>query len=192
MKKTVFLFLILFQLSAFAQNVCIGIKYTGITIHPKHENNAPLYKAKMDKKGHFVFNGGLTFTLDIKIHEWLGFKFTQSFVKYDCAGKTALMTHLGANFGGHGTTFGASNHGLSGSVDPMLFIRESWKNLPGYVHDEHLFGPLTDKKWTTKFLFVGGQFEYNYFYNAHEGISVNVLPGIPDLIAISPGISFRK
>lgn len=193
MKIIIVLFIIsfYFPINAAAQNFLFGIKFTGLTIHPKHENNAHLYKWKLDEKGHFVLNGGISITVDIKLQDWFGLKFAQSFVRYDCGGKTAIMSHIGANFGGHGTTFGESNHGLSGSIGPMLFIRESWKDLDGYVHDENLFGPLTSKKWTTKFLPIGGQFEYNYFFSPNHAISVNILPGVPNIIAISPGISVR-
>lgn len=183
---------LLFSLKSLGQNLMIGLKITGLTIHLKNEENAPLYKWKIDHRGHFVFNGGISFTADIQLYEWVGLKVTQSFIKYDCAGKTAMMSHIGVNFGGHGTTIGNSNHGFSGSIGPMLFIRESWKDLPGYVHDEGLFGPLTEQKWTKKFLPIGGQFECNYFYNRHQGVSMNILPGVPDIIILSPGMSFRN
>jgi hypothetical protein len=145
MKNAFLLLFLCWQLQGFSQNFLIGLKFSGHTIHPKHEQNAPLYKWKVDKKGHLVINGGITLTADIKIYEWFGLKLSQSFIKYDCAGKHAYVSHIGANFGGHGTTIGDSNHGISGSMGPMIFFRENWKDLPGYVHDENVFGPATDK-----------------------------------------------
>ena len=70
----IFIVCLLFFGSCIAQNLSIGIKYTGLAIHPKHEKNAPIYKWKTGKRGHFVFIGGITFTLDIKIYKFIGIR----------------------------------------------------------------------------------------------------------------------
>lgn len=178
--------------AAQGQRVVLGIRYSGLAIHPKYNKNASIYKGKIDRKGFLVINRGLTLVVDVHVHKAFGVKLTQTLLFSDCAGKLASMSHVGVNVGGPAYRLGHGKHALSASIGPMFFLRRTWHDVLGYRHDNHWLQESEDKRWARKLLWVGGQLEYNYYFNDHQSFSTNVLPGLPDVIHLSPGLSMAK
>ena len=180
------------ELIASAQGLQIGIKWTGLAVHPKRQPSAGAYGRKVDRRGYLVRNSGVTVVVDVKCYRQWGLKLAQVLLWRDCAGKFASLSHVGLNLGGAGATLGNGRHGLSGSIGPMLYRRRSWKHVVGYVPDKSWRKAPANSNWETKWIPVGGQLEYNYYFGTHYGLGVNVLPGYPDVIGIAAGLSARK
>lgn len=187
-----FLFFVFLGLHiAKGQGMMFGIRYSGLAIHPKYNKNASIYKGKIDKKGFLVINRGLTLMVDVYVHKAFGIKVTQTILFSDCAGKLASMSHIGVNIGGPGYRLGDGKHALSASIGPMFFLRRTWYDVPGYRHDNYWLKESEDRRWARKLVWLGGQLEYNYYFSDRRSFSVNMLPGLPDVIYLSPGLNFR-
>jgi hypothetical protein len=74
----------------------------------------------------------------------------------------------------------------------VLYRRQSWKDVSGYVPDDSWLKAPADSRWETKLVLLGGQLEYNYYFRENYGLSLNVLPGYPDVISVSGGVGFRQ
>ncbi len=180
------------HLSVHGQQVAFGIKFTGLAIHPRPQPSAGQYAGKFDRKGYVVLNRGITLSADIGIYKQVGLKLAQALVWRDCAGKFAMLSHIGVNFGGAGATLGHSRLGISGSIGPVLYRRRSWQDLPGYIPDNSWLTSTPSSHWETKLILFGGQLEYTYYWHQHYGLSLNVLPGYPDVISVVAGPTIRQ
>jgi len=190
-KLLIILLLLFMPLSVHAQQVAFGIKFTGLAIHPRPQPNAHHYVGKFDRKGRVVLTGGITLSVDIGIYQQIGIKLVQALLWRDCAHKFAMLSHVGVNFGGAGATLDNGRHGISGSVGPVFYRRRSWRDLPGYVPDDTWRATKSDSNWETRFILLGGQFEYTYYWDQNYGLSLNILPGYPDIIGITAGPTIR-
>lgn len=196
--KTPILFHVIFGIAfscffstAHGQGFMLGIKFSGLAIHPKYNKNAAIYKGKVDRNGYLVINKGITLTADVFLYRAFGIKLSQTLLFSDCAGKFASLSHVGINVGGPGYRIGNSKHAVSASIGPMFFLRRTWYGVPGYVRDNYWLIESADGKWARKLAWIGGQLEYNYYFNEHQGISANLLPALPDVLHISAGMGFR-
>ena len=166
----------------------IGIKFMGLAFHPKKSSHPQLYKNRLDNNGHFVITKGIAVTFDYNITNELNLRLSQAFLFGDCANQNAGMTQLGVN-----AIYPIidDKHLLSACFGPMLFYRKNWNGLPGYV-DENLFKHTKNYKTQYKFVWYGVHGDYNFAINNREYLSISVLPGIPELIAIAPGIIYKS
>jgi hypothetical protein len=165
-----------------------GVKFTGLAIHPKKKpSNGEIYKWKLDKLGRFVLNRGITFTANVQLWKFLGVGVGQTIMPFDCGGKWAGASQIGIAFLGN---FG-EKHSLNGIVGPTVFYRENWALLPNYTGDD--FYKITkNNKIQYKTIWYAGNLEYTYWNTKNIGVSLNLLPGFPELLEISSGISTRN
>lgn len=170
-----------------AQQISIGIQFIGFSYHLKKNPHPHLYKRKLDKKGNFVLNLGLVLQFEYPLNNWASIKTQQAFLFQDCAGKFASMSHFGFYFR---EKFNNNHQGKIG-IGPIYYSRKTWNNLKGYVNDIN-FKSSKNKKWQNKFIWFGGTLEHQYFLNKNTSISTTILPGIPEIISIAPGISFNN
>jgi hypothetical protein len=192
-KRLLLLFALLpVLLPAGAQAVSFGIKFSGLAIHPRPQPVAGQYGGRLDRKGYAVVTQGLALTVDVNLYRNVGLKLIQALVWRDCANKFAMLSHVGVNFFGAGTTLGKGRHGFSWSLGPVLYRRQSWKDVPGYVPDDSWLKAPAGSRWETKLVLLGGQLEYNYYFRENYGLSLNVLPGYPDVISVSGGVGRRS
>ena len=186
MKFKFFLFLVLnFHLLARSQ-IQIGIKITGLAFHPK-PLNSDLYQRKLDKTGHFVINRGILFTVQANVWKCVGIGFAQAFMPQDCADKRLGASQIGVSLLGNLN----NQHSFSGIFGPIIFYRQSWKSISNY-QDDGLFKDSRNKALQYKFVWYGGHLEYTYWFSKQAGLAVNVLPGIPMIFELSPGVNFRN
>jgi hypothetical protein len=88
-------------------------------------------------------------------------------------------------------TVGLGNLGNgSGGLGPFFYYRKNWKTFPEYV-DEGYFKDTRNGKWQTKFVWYGGELEYNYPLQERLDLSINFFPGIPVVYALAPGVRMR-
>jgi hypothetical protein len=160
----------------------VGIKFMGVSIHTDNNFNGELYKTAIGKKKRVAFHFGLALTCEYKFNSWFSLKACQSGFR-DCAGKFAGMTMLNARY----TLNFKDGSDLSAGLGPFWYYRRSWFEIDGYKDDGY-FRLSEDGKWQKKFVWHGGEIEYNYPINDNLDWSTNVLPGIPVVIAVASGV----
>lgn len=166
----------------------IGIKYTGLSIHLKKSVSPQLYRHNLDKGGYVVFTHGLALNFEYHIYDDLALRVTQGMMFFDCAGKFHGATQIGLS---HGYRPAQSAHEIRLAAGPIFFYRKSWKSFPSYI-DDGLFKESKNGIWQTKFVWHGGEIEYNYWYQDQAAFSLNWLPGVPEIFMFSPGIKYRS
>jgi hypothetical protein len=181
MKRLFLITLLFFALHAHAQWF-VGVKFMGISIHTDNNMNGHLYKTAIGKKKRVAFHFGVALTCEYKFNDWFSAKVDQAAFR-DCAGKFAGMTM----FNLRGTAdFGRAGD-LSAGMGPFWYYRKSWFAIDDYKDDGY-FKTSRNNKWQTKFVWYGGEIEYNYPINEKLDWSTNILPGIPVVIAVSSGV----
>lgn len=179
MKSLITIACLVWACAATAQ-VSIGIKVMGLTFHPKPSPHPQLYPDGKDAQGKWVQIGGLFFTAEwevvpnrIALHAAQG-------VMLDCGNQFAGFSHIGVK--------GLLRHGphtLGASMGPSWFYRKSWRDMPGYV-DEGLFA--YNEKWQHSFYWYAGSIEYDYRLSEQNSLSVNLIPGWPEVFVASAGV----
>jgi hypothetical protein len=163
----------------------IGVKLIGLSFHFKTSQHPHLFKRKLDKKGHFVINSGIALTFEYRFDPYMAVKFDQAFLS-DCAGKFAGASLLTLRTQAQLGKFGEGTIGMG----PFFYYRRSWRTIEGYV-DPGLFHLSKNGKWEAKFVWYGGELELNYPLNASMDLSTNILPAIPVMITIAPGLRWK-
>jgi len=187
-KIIILIFLLLScQAYVFAQQFTIGIKITGLSIHPKGSFNAHLEKFKLDKRGVFVLNPGIAISFEYFIYkDTLSIKFIQALYA-DCCAQFAGFTHLGFRH----RIFKYENHQLSGGLGPTFIFRRNWYKLDGYIDDFAFFKGGPENDWQWRFIWYGGDIEYNYYINEKTDLSVTIIPAVPALIDVNIGARIK-
>lgn len=189
LKRFILLFLLLLaaQNSFSAGSFSVGLKYFGLSIHPKGAVNAPLMPLKLDEKGYFVFNLGASANAEYFIwRDIISVKAVQAFYS-DCIGQFAGFSHIGLR--GRILKIGAFS--LNGGIGPTFIYRKNWYKVPGYDDAFSFFYGEKDDEWQHRFLWYGGEFEFNYLIMPNTELSFSVIPGGLDLINFSFGFRYN-
>lgn len=101
----------------------------------------------------------------------------------DCAKQFSGFTHLGFK----GVILRENKHSLIFGLGPTLIYRRSWYRLKGY-HGIGFFN--YDEDWESRFIWYGGEIEYNYHLNDKFDLSATVIPGYPNVINLSLGCRY--
>jgi hypothetical protein len=181
MKRFLPIIALLFSLNCGAQWF-VGIKFMGVSIHTDNNFNGHLYKTAIGKKNRVAFHFGLALTMEYKFNNWFSVKASQAGFR-DCAGKFAGMTMINLR----GTLDFGKAGDLSAGLGPFWYYRRSWFELAGY-EDDGYFNLSENGRWQKKFVWHGGEIEYNYPINDQLDWSTNILPGIPVVIAVASGV----
>lgn len=170
-----------------AQSMAWGVKAFGLSIHPQGALNHELMPWKIDERGVFVFNLGATvgFEAFVPGTPWLSIKAVQGGY-LDCVGQPAGFSHLGLRL--HTPSWGGFS--VNGGVGPSLLYRKSWYDLRGYNDDFSFFRGGPHDFWQTRFLWYGGELEFNEALGRGWALSQTLVPGYPDLISISIGFKY--
>lgn len=160
----------------------VGVKLMGITIHTDQMDNKHLFLNTIGKNKRIAFHLGGALTVEYRVNNWLAFKCDQVLFR-DCAGKTAGMTMLNVRYVHDFSPKDNASIGLG----PFWYYRKSWRSFTEY-RDDGYFKDSPDGKWQTKFVWYGGEIEYNRKVNKNLDWSTNVLPGIPVVIAVASGV----
>lgn len=186
MRRFIILLLVVIgTVNSHAQNN-IGIKYFGLSIHPKGEHdNAFLMPRKLDPNGYFVLNVGAQINYEHFIYkDIVSIKIIQALYA-DCASRLGGFSHIGLR----GRFFKINRHVLSGGIGPTLVFRRNWLELVGYQNPERFKGDI-GQKWQHLFLWYGGEFEYKYYLNQNTTFALSFVPGYPDLMSLSLGLHY--
>lgn len=159
------------------------LKFFGLSAHLRPTPYPELFKNRIDEKGVFVVNlGGIVGYDRFVVRDVISIRVEQGLYA-DCASSLAGFTH----FGWRGQIFKTGRHSLNGGFGPTLVYRRDWNRLKGY-EDDGYFNRSGD--WQYKFYWYGGEFEYNYQLSGQYDLSLNLVPGIPELVSFGAG--FRK
>lgn len=160
------------------------VKFFGLSAHLRPTPYPELFRNKLDEKGILVLNfGGIAGYERFVVRDVISIRVEQGLYS-DCASSLAGFTHLGWR----GQIFRAGRHSLNGGFGPTLVYRRDWNRLKGY-EDDGYFNRKGD--WQYKFYWYGGEFEYNYQLARQLDLSVNLVPGIPELVSFGAGIRRR-
>lgn len=168
--------------------IAIGIKWMGLTTHLKKYPYSKNYRGKLDRRGMAVVTDGIVVTLDIYLNQNWHLKIAQSYIPHDCGGKFLGMAHVGLGY----TATDFHPHRGSVSFGPMFFYRRSWHGLPDYSDPSNFFKTSRNGRWQTKFVWHGGQIEYDYFFRSNQALSLNVVPAVPELFSFTPGWKYLR
>jgi len=182
-------FSIIFMLiscSLSAQNN-IGIKYFGLSIHPKGEKeNASLMPNKLDNDGYLVLNiGGELMYEHFIFEDIISIKVIQALYA-DCAARLGGFSHIGLR----GKMIKKGKHSLYGGIGPTFVYRRNWLEMPDYINQNRFKGELGDR-FQYLFLWYGGELEYKYKLNLNWDFAVSFVPGYPDLISLAFGLNYK-
>lgn len=187
MKKGVFVFLLLFSsVIGFSQDNFTA-KFFGFSFHPDGDVNADNMPTKVDKNGVLVVNLGMYFGYEKFFHEdKLSFKVVNAYYS-DCGGLFSGLIHVGFR----GVIFQKKRFSINGGVGPTFIFRRSWySKFDDYINSGFYNGNETDF-WQYKFLWYGGELEFNYKLNDALDLSGTFIPGYPKLLALSFGVRYR-
>lgn len=169
--------------SPIAYKNAFTVKYFGLSMHLRQTSYPELFKNRLDRKGIAVLNfGGIVGYERFVVRDVISVRVEQGLYA-DCASSLAGFTHLGWR----GQIFRTGRHSLNGGFGPTLVYRRDWNRLQGY-EDDGYFNRSGD--WQYKFYWYGGEFEYNYQLKGQYDLSLNLVPGIPELVSFGAG--FRK
>ena len=181
MKKLAVLLFLHLSLSAGAQWY-VGVKLMGISIHTDKGLNSSLFHCAVGKNNRVAFHIGVAVMCEYRFNNWLSAKYDQCVFR-DCAAKFAGMSMFNLRY-----TQDLGRAGdVSAGMGPFFYYRKSWYSIPEY-EDDGYFHVSRSGKWQTKFVWYGGEIEYNYPLNDHTDWSTNILPGIPVVVAVASGV----
>ncbi len=165
----------------------IGIKFFGLSIHPKGERqNALLMPNKLDKNGYLVMNFGAELMVEkFVFRDIISVKEVQALYA-DCAQRLGGFSHIGVR----GRILKIGRHSLSGGIGPTFVFRRNWLELPGYVNPDRFKGGMGEK-YQYLFLWYGGEFEYKYAISERVEATCSFVPGYPDLMSLALGVSVK-
>lgn len=174
---------------AFSQQFSFGFQLIGLSVHLKKSKNRNLFKGKLTHDGRVVVNGGVLLTARYHVNDHWGVQVSQALVARDCSGRFLGMSHIGV-FGKMNDLWDSPNS-VDVSFGPMFFYRQNWALLPGYVNDG-LFKISDNQQWMTKFVWHGGMVSWRYRLAPNRFFQVDMLPGLPEIISVGPGMSFMQ
>ena len=177
-----------FQINA---QITFGVKISGLAFHPKKGANKSCYRWKVDEQGRFVGFVGVTLTSAYYFNDYLGLKLSQTFMPFDCAGQFSSVTHLGLNLTDRIVGWKNNQHRGSASIGPLLYLRKGWLQLIDCPQEPDFINSTQNKKWQYKFVWYGGQMQYDYYYRTNRAVSINIFPGHPYVYSFGVGETFR-
>ncbi|MER2998025.1 hypothetical protein [Pontibacter populi] len=159
-------------------------KLFGISVHLKESPHPEIFPNRLDDKGYITFNYGAIVGYDRFI---VGNKHAirvEQGLYADCAASLAGFTHIGWR----ALIFQKNRHSLNGGIGPTLVYRKDWNRLEGYQDDGYF---NRRGEWQYKFYWYAGELEYNYKLSEQTDFSVNLVPGLPELISFGVGVRQR-
>lgn len=161
----------------------ITVKFFGLSVHLKESQPPELFPNRLDSKGIMVLNlGGIIGYERFVLRDKISIRVEQGLYA-DCAAELAGFTHIGWR----GLIFRKGRQSLNGGFGPTLVYRQDWNGLESYQDDGYF---ERHGKWQYRFYWYGGEFEYNYELQPGTELSVNLVPGVPELISV--GVGLRK
>ncbi|WP_018476656.1 hypothetical protein [Pontibacter roseus] len=159
------------------------VKFFGLSVHLRETPYPEIFRNRLDERGILVANfGGIIGYDRFVVRDVISVRVQQGLYS-DCASSLAGFTHLGWR----GQIFKTGRHSLNGGIGPTLVYRRDWNRLKGYEDDGYF---SRSRDWQYKFYWYAGELEYNYRLSEQNDLSLNLVPGIPELVSF--GIGMRR
>lgn len=187
MLKKILIFLIfILPIKAYTQDNFTA-KFFGFSFHPDGDVNADNMPTKIDRNGVVVVNIGIYLGYESFFYkDKLSFKTVTAFYS-DCGGLFSGLIHVGFR----GVIIEKKRFSINGGLGPTFIYRRSWySKFDDYVNSGFYKGNETNY-WQYKFLWYGGELEFNYKLNKYLDLSTTFIPGYPKLLELSFGVRYR-
>ncbi len=172
-----------------AAQFSFGLTLGGLAYHFEKNQNVAFYKWKLNKSGLLTGYAGVTFSASFQINDYVGLKIVQSLVFHDSAGKFAGITNAGIELHDDIVGLRSPEHRFSAAIGPFWYYRKGWSGIPEYKNDPDFLNSGRNGKWERKFIWYGGFLRYNLSIDAQNDLSIDLLPAIPHMSAISFGVN---
>jgi len=181
-----FLFFLIIPVVGFSQDN-FSAKFFGFSFHPDGDVNADNMPTKVDKNGVLVVNIGVYLGYEkFVFKDKLSIKTATAFYS-DCGGLFSGLVHVGFR----GVIVQFDKFSINGGLGPTFIYRRSWySKFDDYINSGFYSGNETDF-WQYKFLWYGGELEFNYRLNDRLDLSTTFIPGYPKLLELSFGVRYR-
>jgi len=185
-RNYILLVFFLFALNGYNQENFTA-KFFGFSFHPDGDVNADNMPTKIDRNGVAVINLGMYLGYENFFHkDKLSTKVVTAFYS-DCGGLFSGLLHVGFR----GVILEKKNFSINGGIGPTFIFRRSWySKFDDYINSGFYKGNETDF-WQYKFLWYGGELEFNYKLNEVLDLSTTFIPGYPKLLELSVGVRYR-
>ncbi|MBU8891344.1 MAG: hypothetical protein KOO66_01085 [Bacteroidales bacterium] len=185
-KIILFVLLIIVSTTGFSQDNFTA-KFFGFSFHPDGDENADNMPTKIDRNGVVVINLGMYFGYEHFVSkDKLSLKTAAAFYS-DCGGLFSGLVHVGFR----GVILQRKKFSINGGLGPTFIYRRSWySKFDDYINSGFYNGNETDF-WQYKFLWYGGELEFNYKLKKSLDFSVTIIPGYPKLLGLSFGVRYR-
>ena len=186
-RKALLITIIIFSFSKIYSQDNLSFKFFGFSIHPEGDVNASNMPTKIDENGVVVLNIGAYLGYENFFYkDKFSYKTITTFYM-DCGGLFGGFFHLGFR----GVILDRNKFSINGGLGPTLIFRRSWySKFDDYVNSG-FFDGTEDEYWQYKFLWYGGELEFNYKLSKSLDFSVTLVPGYPKLIDLSLGVRYR-
>jgi hypothetical protein len=172
-----------------AAQFSVGVTLGGLGWHFEKGPNVEFYKWKISKNGLLTGYGGVTFSASYQINDYVGIKLAQSLVFHDSAGKFTGITNAGIELHDDIVGLRSPTHRFSACIGPFWYYRKGWSDIPKYKNDPDFLKVGRQGKWERKFIWYGGFLRYNYSLDDQNDLSIDLLPAVPHVTAISLGVN---
>jgi len=185
-KQILCVFILIIPLIGYSQDN-FSAKFFGFSFHPDGDVNANNMPTKVDRNGVLVVNLGMYFGYENFVYkDKLSVKTAIAFYS-DCGGLFSGLIHVGFR----GLILEYEKFSINGGLGPTFIYRRSWySKFDDYVNSGFYSGNETDF-WQYKFLWYGGELEFNYKLNNSLDFSTTFIPGYPKLLELSFGVRYR-
>lgn len=165
----------------------LSLKFMGLSLHPLGGGgNSDIMPHKLDKNAYLVMNLGVLLSYErFIVKEIVSAKFIQG-IYADCAARFAGVSSIGIR----ALIFKSGGHRLYGGIGPSVLYRRNWFDLDGYDDTGYFKGGKEDR-WQYKFLWYGGELEYKAALTERFDLSITFVPGYPELMCLSVGVSYQ-
>jgi len=162
----------------------LTVKAFGLSFHLKKSPHPEIFPNRLDDNGYITLNYGAIVGYDRFIVRNVHAIRLEQGLYADCSASLAGFTHLGWR----GLIFRKNRHSMNGGIGPTLVYRRDWNRIEGYADDGYF---NRRGNWQYKFYWYAGELEYNYKLNKQTDFSVNLVPGLPELISFGMGVRQR-
>ncbi|HEY4649809.1 MAG TPA: hypothetical protein VIG72_00270 [Pontibacter sp.] len=160
------------------------VKLFGLSVHLKESPHPEIFPNRLDEGGYITLNYGAIVGYDrFIVGQEHAIRIEQGLYA-DCSASFAGFTHIGWR----GLIFQKNKHSMNGGIGPTLVYRHDWNRIEGYQDDGYF---NRRGNWQYKFIWYAGELEYNYQLTRQTEFSVNLVPGLPELVSIGVGVRQR-
>lgn len=145
------------------------------------EPQPDVLKTKLSGDGKVAAEPGIIFAYEAYASEIAALKISQSLI-YDKAGHIAGGTSLMIKF----QLIKAFKHSFSISAGPVMHYRQSWTDMEGYEPEPIYAEGEVD--WQSKFSWISGELEYNYYLNKHTDLSISLVHIQAESVGLAIGV----